>query len=119
MIQFARLDHILMCIPEGQTEQAREFYGNVLGLREIPGTHPSGAIWFQIADIQIHLREEAGNTHSKRHPAFEVTNLPEAEQYLINQGRSIEYSSEIDGRQRLFFRDPFDNRIELLQFNTI
>ena len=108
-----------MCIPEGQTEQAREFYGNVLGLREIPGTHPSGAIWFQIADIQIHLREEAGNTPSKRHPAFEVANLPEAEQYLINQGRSIEYSSEIDGRQRLFFRDPFDNRIELLQFNTI
>lgn len=115
-IEFTRLDHILMCIPEGQTAQAREFYGNVLGLHEIPGDHPSGAIWFQIADIQLHLREEAGGNYSKRHPAFEVANLGEAEQFLINQNLTIEYSSEIDGRQRCFFRDPFDNRIELIQF---
>ena len=117
MIQFTRLDHILLCISEGKTEQAREFYGNVLGLNEIPGEHPGGAIWFQVADIQIHLREEAGSTYSKRHPAFVVDNLPEAEQLLIDRGLSIEYSSEIDGRQRLFFRDPFDNRIELLQYD--
>lgn len=116
MIQFKRLDHILICIPEGTTEQARSFYRDVLHLEEIPGNHPSGAIWFSIADIQLHIREEAGGNQSKRHPAFEVTNLDEAKQELERDGLAIEYSSEIDGRQRFFFRDPFGNRIELVQF---
>ncbi|GAB4010346.1 VOC family protein [Spirosoma migulaei] len=116
MIQFVRLDHVLMCIPEGATAQAREFYRDVLGLAEIPGNHPSGAIWFQIADIQLHLREEAGGSHSKRHPAFEVANLNDAKEELEAKGLAIEYSSDIDGRERFFFRDPFDNRIEFLQF---
>lgn len=118
MIHFKRLDHILLCIPEGATASAREFYTNVLGLTEIPGNHPAGAIWFEIADIQVHLREEAGGSYSKRHPAFEVANLDEAREELAAQGIEIEYSSEIDGRQRFFFRDPFDNRIELLQFSA-
>lgn len=119
MIQFTRLDHILICIPEGTTAQARSFYREVLGLEEIPGNHPSGAIWFQIADIQLHIREEAGGNYSKRHPAFEVANLEEAKQVLEQKGLAIEYSSEIDGRQRFFFRDPFDNRFELLQFTAV
>ena len=116
MIQFKRLDHILICIPEGETASARAFYSDVIGLEEIPGNHPSGAIWFTIADIQLHIREEAGGMYSKRHPAFEVANLEEAKQELERNGLAIEYSSDIDGRQRFFFHDPFGNRIELLQF---
>ena len=116
MIQFIRLDHVLVCIPEGKTAEARKFYGEVLGLDELPGNHPNGAIWFQIGDIQLHLREEAGGPYSKRHPAFEVGNLADAKQALIDKGLPLEYSSEIDGRQRFFFHDPFQNRIELLQF---
>ncbi|GAB3898357.1 VOC family protein [Spirosoma agri] len=117
MIQFRRLDHILVSIPEGETATAREFYTRVLGLTEIPGNHPGGAIWFEIADIQLHLREEAGERQrSKRHPAFEVSQLEQAKQELEQQHISIEYSSEIDGRQRFFIRDPFGNRIEFLEF---
>ncbi|WP_461112158.1 VOC family protein [Spirosoma jeollabukense] len=116
MIQFTRLDHILISIPEGKTAEARAFYTDVLGLVEIPGNHPKGAIWFQIADIQLHVREENGGNYSSRHPAFEVANLDEAKQDLERSGIAISYSSEIDGRQRFFFRDPFDNRFELLQF---
>lgn len=107
---------MLICIPEGATARARTFYREVLELDEIPGNHPSGAIWFQIADIQLHLREEAGGNNSKRHPAFEVGNLNEARQWLEQKGLAIEYSSEIDGRDRFFFYDPFGNRFELLQF---
>ena len=116
MIQFKRLDHILICIPEGKTTEARTFYGEVLGLAEIPGNHPGGAFWFQLADIQLHIREEAGGKYSKRHPAFEVTSLEEAKQALERKGVAIDYSSEIDGRQRFFFHDPFGHRFELLQF---
>lgn len=116
MIHFTRLDHILICIPEGKTAEARAFYGQVLGLTEIPGEHPGGAIWFTIADIQLHLREEAGGSLSLRHPAFEVVDLQAAKQQLEQKGIDISYSSEIDGRQRFFFRDPFGNRVELLEF---
>jgi catechol 2,3-dioxygenase-like lactoylglutathione lyase family enzyme len=116
MIQFKRLDHVLIGIPEGTTDQARAFYGSVLGLNEIPGNHPGGAIWFSMADIQLHLREETAGPYSKRHPAFEVASLDEAKRVLLGKGLVLEQASEIDGRERVFFHDPFANRIELLQF---
>lgn len=116
MIQFIRLDHILLPISEGKTAEARAFYSHVLNLTEIPGEHPGGAIWFEIAGIQLHLREEQGGSLSLRHPAFEVKNLAGAKHELEQKGVAISYSSDIDGRQRFFFRDPFGNRIELLEF---
>lgn len=118
MIQFNRLDHILLSIPEGATAAARAFYTDVLGLTEIAGGHPHGAIWFAIADIQLHLREEPTTALSARHPAFEVANLDEAQQELAHKGVPITYSTDIDGRQRFFIRDPFGNRIEFLQYTT-
>lgn len=117
MIHFKRLDHILVTIPPGTTQQARTFYTQTLGLTEIPGGHPHGAIWFDMADIQLHLREEEGGNFSSRHPAFEVINLEAARQELEQKGVQIAYSSEIDGRQRFFIRDPFGNRIEFLEYN--
>jgi catechol 2,3-dioxygenase-like lactoylglutathione lyase family enzyme len=117
MIQFNRLDHILVTIPEGSTATAQAFYADVLGLTEIPGGHPHGAIWFAIADIQLHLREEGNGDFSARHPAFDVANLDQAREELAQKGVSISYSTEIDGRQRFFIRDPFGNRIEFLQYD--
>jgi len=116
MIQFKRLDHVLVAIPEQKTDEARAFYSQVLGLTEIPGNHPAGAIWFEIADIQLHLREEAGGNWSLRHPAFEVADLEEAKQQLLAQGVEISYSSVIEGRDRFFIRDPFGNRMEFIQY---
>ncbi len=118
MIQFKRLDHVLVTIPEHKTEEARVFYAQVMGLTEIPGEHPGGAIWFTIADIELHLREEAGGNYSLRHPAFEVANLDGARQALEQKGVEIAYSSDIDGRQRFFIRDPFGNRFEFLQYDV-
>ncbi len=118
MMQFKRLDHLLVTIPAGATVAARAFYTDVLGLTEIPGGHPHGAIWFAIADIQLHLREEAGGDVSARHPAFEVANLARARQELAQKGVFISYSSDIDGRQRFFIRDPFGNRIEFLEYDA-
>lgn len=118
MITFKRLDHVLITIPEGQTKAARNFYRMVLELKEIPGQHPRGAIWFTIGDIELHITEEPGNSNSDRHPAFEVANLNEAKLFLKKKNVEIELSSEILGRQRCFFRDPFGNRFELIEFNA-
>jgi len=114
---FKRLDHLLITIPKGKKEEARQFYTNIIALEKIPGNHPHGALWFNIGDIQLHIREETDVNFSDRHPAFEVLNLKMAEQFLQQRKIDIHYSSEIDGRQRCFFRDPFGNRFELLEFN--
>lgn len=116
MMAFKRLDHLLITIPEGKKQEARVFYRYLLGLPEIPGDHPRGAIWFRLAGIELHIREEAGGNYSDRHPAFEVEGLEEARTFLQSRKVDISHSSEIDGRERFFFRDPFGNRVELLEF---
>ncbi|HEX9512650.1 MAG TPA: VOC family protein [Puia sp.] len=115
-IGIRRLDHVLISIPVGRQEEARRFYADVLGLEEIEGEHPRGAMWFTMGTIQLHIRGEAGSWQSDRHLAFEVANLENARQYLGSKGVGLSYSSAIDGRKRFFFRDPFGNRIELLQY---
>lgn len=118
MIDFIRLDHILISIPPAATKAARSFYAEALQLKEIPGNHPRGAIWFTIAGIELHIREEEGHPiHSSRHPAFEVANLDAAKHFLQEQQVTVTLSSDIDGRDRCFFLDPWGNRFELIEYN--
>jgi 4-hydroxyphenylpyruvate dioxygenase-like putative hemolysin len=35
VIKFKKLDHIQLCIPKGEEAQARLFYSEILGLKEI------------------------------------------------------------------------------------
>lgn len=117
-IEFKRLDHIMLCIPEGTEHAAREFYGGILGLEELTDLGyplPNGAIWFQIGDIQLHIRAEKVTEQSQRHPAFEVKNLASARALLEQHGIAIRNDSPIPGRDRFSFRDPFGNRIELIE----
>ena len=121
-IEFTRLDHIMLCIPEGKEEEARNFYGNILGLTELNDlgyTIPNRAIWFQMGNIQLHIRSEnLPEQVSQRHPAFEITNLATAESVLVSHGISVKHESVIPGRQRFSFRDPFGNRIELIEYSN-
>src|SRR5690606_33899018 len=117
MIDFKRIDHLLVCIPLGAKEAARIFYADTLGLREIPGNHPNGAQWFEIGDVELHIREEdLVSGISGRHAAFEVRDLAEAKRFLEGQGLEIAYSSVITGRDRCFYRDTWGNRFELIEF---
>lgn len=119
MIDFLRLDHILISIPPETTEAARRFYSETLELKEISGNHPGGPMWFSIADIELHIREEKDHpVNSGRHPAFEVANLEAAKQFLIKKQITVTFSSDINGRDRCFFRDPWGNRFELIEYNN-
>src|SRR6218665_161939 len=119
MIDFKRLDHILINIPPGGKDAARKFYSEILCLKEIPGNHPRGAIWFEMGGIQLHLRkDDLPQVNSARHPAFEVENLPQSIKFLEQQNIDISYSSDIKDRDRCFFRDPFGNRFELIEYKN-
>ncbi len=117
-IDFIRLDHIQICIPKGKEAQARAFYGNLLGLKEIEKPEPlkvNGGLWFEIADIQLHIGTEIIEGRSKRHPAFEIANLSEVKLKLQEAAIRIKEDIPIEGLDRFSFYDPFDNRIEFLQ----
>lgn len=117
-IEFERLNHIMLCIPPGAEEAARAFYGGVLGLKELKETGyplPNGAIWFAMGDIELHIRAEEPSEQSQRHPAFEVKNLDAAREILEKNGTAIRQDSPIPDRKRFSFRDPFGNRIELIE----
>lgn len=118
MIHFKKLDHIQICIPEGKEDIARHFYSDIIGFREIMKPEaliPNGGIWYQVADIQFHIGTENEVNKSKRHPAFEVSDLEEARQHLTRHGVILKEEIQIPGQMRFSFFDPFNNRIELLQ----
>ena len=115
---FKKTDHIQICIPPGKENQAREFYTDILKLKEIPkpaALIPNGGLWYEIAGIQLHLGTEEETCRSKRHPAFEIENIYDARKYLEFNGVLTQDEKEIPGVIRFSFFDPFGNRIELLE----
>ena len=116
MISFKRLDHILINVPIGKLKEAGVFYQTVLELPIIVSDRPFTALWYKIANIELHITEEAFIGLSQRHPAFEVANLKTSKTFLESKGIKISYSSKLEGRDRLFFCDPFGNRFELIEF---
>lgn len=118
MIKIDRLDHVLITIPPDSGEKAKKFYIEKLLFEEIPGTHPHGAIWIRLGDIELHIREEnIHQSNSVRHAAFVVPDLEEAKAFLEKENIEISYSSKIAGRDRCFFRDPWGNRFELIEYH--
>jgi catechol 2,3-dioxygenase-like lactoylglutathione lyase family enzyme len=117
-INIKRLDHVQLCVPPGAEDEAREFYGTLLGLREIEKPAPlraNGGLWFEMADIQLHIGIERDQSKSKRHPAFEVEDAGAIRRYLEQSGVRTKDEIELVGMERFSFFDPFDNRIEFFE----
>lgn len=118
MIGWRRIDHVQVTIPPGSMDAAHEFYGDVLGLSEHdqPDSFGEGdTVWFRGGDVEIHLASEISEERSRRHPAFEVTGVAAARVRLESHGIETADEPKVPGRERFSFRDPFGNRIELLE----
>jgi catechol 2,3-dioxygenase-like lactoylglutathione lyase family enzyme len=116
-----RLQHTSVPMPPGGEETARQFYGTTLGLREIPTPQNLAAmklLWFAVAadggEVHLFTDEEAGS-NAAQHLCLEVDDLAAYERRLIDEGYRVEIPEAIVNRPRLFTRDPFGNRIELVQ----
>lgn len=116
---FKKLNHVQLCISASQVDQARYFYSEILGLKEIEkpeALKKNGGFWFEIAGIQLHISIEENQTKPKRHPAFEVNNLNHLKEILLKNNIKIQEEITIPGQNRFSFFAPFDNRIEVLEF---
>jgi catechol 2,3-dioxygenase-like lactoylglutathione lyase family enzyme len=115
-----RIHHVQITVPKGQESAAREFYCDFLGLPEIEKPDSlklRGGFWIQIADHQIHIGAEDGvnRNATKAHIAYEVDDVGAWRKKLTDRGIKTLDSIPIPGWDRFEFRDPFGNRVEILQ----
>ena len=115
-----RLHHVQITIPRGAEDEARAFYCNFLGLKEIPKPEAlagRGGFWMELGEMQVHVGVEDlnGRENSKAHAAYLVDDLASWRARLEMNGVKILDGIPIPGYDRFEFRDPFGNRVEFLQ----
>ncbi len=112
------LDHVQIAIPPGQDDDARRFYGELLGLQEIEKPaelRARGGAWFALPDgRQLHLGVEHDFRPAKKgHPCFVITgDLDQFGALLSAQGYDVQYDNLNPPVRRLFTQDVFGNRLE-------
>ncbi len=107
-------------MPQGEEDAAVKFYGYLLGLEQIskpPELAPRGGVWFRGRDIELHLGVEEGFSAAfKAHPALMVEGREQLLARLDTAGvRVVEDEVQLEGFHRVYVRDPFGNRIELIE----
>jgi catechol 2,3-dioxygenase-like lactoylglutathione lyase family enzyme len=111
------LDHVQLACPPGAEDDARAFYGGLLGLGEIEKPEPlraRGGVWFECGAQQLHLGvEEQFRPARKAHPALRVASVEELRALAERLGE-VRWDDDLPGFQRFYVDDPFGNRIEVL-----
>lgn len=118
-----RIHHVQITIPVGAEDSGREFYCGVLGLPESEkpdALKERGGFWLGAGDRQVHVgvEDQVDRAATKAHLAFEVDDLSRWRQKLSAAGVAILEGASIPGFERFEFRDPFGNRVELIQPTT-
>jgi catechol 2,3-dioxygenase-like lactoylglutathione lyase family enzyme len=117
MPRIVALDHVQVAAPPGCEEDARRFYGKLLGLDEIAKPEERrarGGVWFAINDTQqLHVGvEEDFEPARKAHPAFSVApgDLEPLAARLVEAGVDLHWDEA-----RFHTSDPWGNRLEVLE----
>lgn len=115
------LHHVQVNVPAAKADEARRFYGELLGLepmerpQSLSDAGRSGT-WFRCGEQEFHVFEnpEGGAAGGSQHPALITDGLGALREKLASNGYEIEEAIPIAGRARFFTRDPGGNRIEFL-----
>jgi catechol 2,3-dioxygenase-like lactoylglutathione lyase family enzyme len=115
------LDHVQVAAPPGCEDEARRFFGDLLGLAELEKPEPlrsRGGAWFALAGGgQLHIGvEDPFAPALKAHPAFRVpaAELDALAQRLESAGEKVEWDEALPDVRRFYTADPWGNRLELL-----
>jgi catechol 2,3-dioxygenase-like lactoylglutathione lyase family enzyme len=120
--RIAHIDHIQIAAPENCEAAAREFYGALLGMREIPkpeSLRARGGCWFECGDQQLHVGVEKDFRPAKKaHPAFAVNQWDDLRKALLTRGLSLTDDFSTPGVRRFHTQDPWGNRLEFLESSS-
>lgn len=112
------LHHVQVCCPSGGEPEVRSFYGNLLGLTEVPKPAElagRGGVWFRGAGYELHVGvEEPFSPARKAHPAFLVDDVAGLAAALEAAGCRVSWDSNFPGYRRFHTFDLHGNRVELL-----
>tara|TARA_B100000378_G_scaffold250087_1_gene223859 strand:- start:451 stop:864 length:414 start_codon:yes stop_codon:yes gene_type:complete len=116
-------DHDALLVKD--LEKSADFYGNVLGLKEIPnGGLPDHIRWFQLGDkVQIHLIQSDEMTEKNKgvHFAWNTAELPKLMEYLKSKnihfenwpGEAGTTNTRPDGVKQIYLQDPDGYWVEI------
>lgn len=103
-------------MPEGGEEEARRYFGALLGMVEVEkprSLQAGGGCWFRTAGCEVHLGVDPDfRAQRKAHPCFIVADLEALAERLGEAGRPVEWDARITEVRRFYTDDPFGNRLE-------
>ncbi|HEX3873980.1 MAG TPA: VOC family protein [Solirubrobacteraceae bacterium] len=114
------LDHVQIAAPAGCEAAARAFYGDLLGLAEVPKPAQlagAGGVWFRLGAQQLHVGVEAEFAPARKaHPALKVRDddLDRLADRLAEAGVRLAWDRRLPLVRRFYADDPWGNRLELL-----
>jgi enamine deaminase RidA (YjgF/YER057c/UK114 family)/catechol 2,3-dioxygenase-like lactoylglutathione lyase family enzyme len=115
------IDHVQLAAPPGCEAEARRFFGELLGLQEVPkppALAVRGGLWFQCGAQQLHIGVEKDFRPAKKaHPALRLADKAAVDALrsrLQAAGVATTDGSEIEEVERFFAEDPWGNRLELV-----
>ena len=117
------LDHVQVAAPTGCEDDARAFYGELLGLEEIekpPVLAWRGGAWFRVGEQELHVGVADPFAPARMAlPAFRLSSteaLEDLVKRLEREGIAVARPDpdEIPETARVFVCDPWGNRLELL-----
>ena len=116
-VHLTGIHHVSIVVTD--IERSRNFYGQVLGLREIayPATFDFFVVWYDLGSQHIHLiPRDKSETASPRHFALHVGDAKAAREHFAQLGVPTRETTPIPGCDRFFLHDPDGNLIELMQW---
>ena len=112
------IDHVQLAAPPACEAEGRRFYGDLLGLPEVPKPAPllaRGGVWFACGSQQVHVGvEQEFSPARKAHPAFHVRGYDALVGRLRAAGVEVADDGSLPGVRRCHLHDPFGNRLELV-----
>ena len=121
MTAITGIEHVQVAAPPGCEDEARRFYGDLLGLPELAkpaALAARGGAWFACGAQAVHVGvEEPFAPAAKAHPgllAADERALEELAARLAAAGSPVRWDDELPGYRRFYTNDPWGNRIEVL-----
>ena len=112
------IDHVQLAAPPGCEAEARRFYGDLLGLREVAkpaALAGRGGVWFTCGSQGVHVGVEQGFSPARKaHPAFHVRDYDALTQRLRAAEVEVVDDGSLPDVRRCYVHDPWGNRLELV-----